>query len=444
MPRNAPPDHLPTEVRDRSDVARACSDWDVGRLFRLVNNLTDGPHRFTASHIARRCGLSPSRVAEYMKGEHRVASAAVVLRVADGLGIPRERFELDRRAQPAEPPCARREGPGEFRRRAMLVGGLAATLPVLNLDELVRLAAALDDARRYMDGPVSEYFHRQLDACARSDGAAGPSRTLPSVLGIIAAVESGARQAKAKARRELLGVAARAGELAAWLYRDLGELVSTAHWHERATEWAQECGDAAMQGYLLLKRSQAAWDERDGARMLAFAEAAQHRCRRLPRRVLAEVTQQQARALAMTGASYAAVARKLDQAHAILGRVPDGPGGEDGSGLSAHYSPALLELQSAICQVEAGRPELAIEIYRARLDSGRFSRRDQAYFSVLMAQALAAAGEPDEAARLGRGALEVAVATRSTRTLGELGRLTHQLQAWRECSAVQGLCDALG
>ncbi len=437
MPRNAPPDHLPTEVRDRSDVARACSDWDVGRLFRLVNNLTDGPHRFTASHIARRCGLSPSRVAEYMKGEHRVASAAVVLRIADGLGIPRERFELDRREPPSAAPDAQTEL-AEFRRRAMLVGGLAATLPVLNLDELVRLAAALDDARRYLDGPVSEYFHRQLDACARSDGAAGPKKTLPSVLGIIAAIEGGARQVKTKARRELLGVGARAAELAAWLYRDLGELICTAYWHERALEWAQECGDVAMQGYVLLKKSQAAWDEREGTRMLAFAQAAQQACRRLPR-VRAEAVQQEARALALTGAGHPAVAAKLDQAHAILGRGGDA----DGETLSAHYSPALLELQSAICHVESGRPRLALEIYRAHLEPGRFSRRDRAYFSVLMAQALAAAGEPDEAARLGRAALDVAVATGSARTLGELGRLSHRLQDWRGCSAVQGLCDSL-
>jgi hypothetical protein len=79
VPRNAPPDQLPAEVRDRPDVVQACSDRGNGHLFRLVSNLTDGPRQFTASHIARRCGLSPTRLGEQVKGERRVTSAAVIV-----------------------------------------------------------------------------------------------------------------------------------------------------------------------------------------------------------------------------------------------------------------------------------------------------------------------------------------------------------------------------
>ena len=284
MPRNAPPDHLPAEVRDRPDVVRACYDRDIGRLFRLINNLTDGPEQFTPSHIARRCGLSPSRVGEYMSAQRRVTSIAVIGRIADGLHISGVRFQLDRRPWELSEPQRARPAPehpigweelGEMRRRVLLAGGLAAAVPALNIDELTRLAAALDDARRFMDGPVPAYFHRQLDLCAKSDGTAGPKETLPSVLGIIAAIESNARQVKMQARRELINVSARAAEFAGWLYRDIGELTSTGYWHDRAMEWAQECGDTAMQGYVLLKKSQTAWDARDGARMLSLAQAAQ-------------------------------------------------------------------------------------------------------------------------------------------------------------------------
>jgi hypothetical protein len=64
MPRwvNRAPDHLPPEVRDHPEVIKACRDWELGRLFRLMQNLTEKPTQYTASHIARRCEMTPSRV----------------------------------------------------------------------------------------------------------------------------------------------------------------------------------------------------------------------------------------------------------------------------------------------------------------------------------------------------------------------------------------------
>ena len=56
-----------------------------------------------------------------------------------------------------------------------------------------------------------------------------------------------------------------------------------------------------MQGYILLKKSQAAWDERDGLRMLTLGQAAHDGPWQLPPLVQAEVAQQEARGLAMTG-----------------------------------------------------------------------------------------------------------------------------------------------
>ena len=36
---------------------------------------------------------------------------------------------------------------------------------------------------------------------------------------------------------------------------------SAEYWRDRAMEWAQAAGDGPMQGYVLLKKSQAAWDD---------------------------------------------------------------------------------------------------------------------------------------------------------------------------------------
>ncbi len=92
--RNQPPDFLPEAVRDHPEVVKACRNRDVGRLFRLVGNLTEEPARFSNSHLARRCGLSKSRVAEYMDRKRQAISLDVLARIADGLRIPGARFQL--------------------------------------------------------------------------------------------------------------------------------------------------------------------------------------------------------------------------------------------------------------------------------------------------------------------------------------------------------------
>jgi hypothetical protein len=60
-----------------------------------------------------------------------------------------------------------------------------------------------------------------------------------------------------------------------WLYRDMHDPLRGGFWYDRATEWAQEAGDMPMQGYVLLKKAQMAYDERDGVRVLTLAQAAQ-------------------------------------------------------------------------------------------------------------------------------------------------------------------------
>jgi transcriptional regulator with XRE-family HTH domain len=61
-------------------------------------------------------------------------------------------------------------------------------LPALDVDEQQHVAAALADARRYLDGPVVDYFRRQLETCMADDGERGPTITLPTVLGLLRTV----------------------------------------------------------------------------------------------------------------------------------------------------------------------------------------------------------------------------------------------------------------
>jgi hypothetical protein len=60
-----------------------------------------------------------------------------------------------------------------------------------------------------------------------------------------------------------------------------------------------------------------------------------------------------------------------------------------------------------------------------------------------MGGTLAAAGEPDEASRVGMGALKLAQETNSTRTLQELMRLVARVSPWSDQPAVRELCEAV-
>jgi transcriptional regulator with XRE-family HTH domain len=149
--RNRPPDYLPEHVRDHPEVVKACQAHDIGKLFRLVNNLTDGPGRFTQSHLARRCELTPSRVAEYMDGKHQTVSLAVIVRVADGLHIPGARFGLASCAWEADSATSfsRSEQDDPLLRRTLLtsIAGMTTALVGLTPDTTERVSSAIGGNR---------------------------------------------------------------------------------------------------------------------------------------------------------------------------------------------------------------------------------------------------------------------------------------------------------
>lgn len=193
-----------------------------------------------------------------------------------------------------------------------------------------------------------------------------------------------------------------------------------------------------MVGYILLKKSQAAWDERDGLRMLTLTQAAQTGPWTLPPRVRSEAAQQEARGLAMIGEPQQHIERKLEEAWTLI----VAPLGQENA-LGSHYDQALLTIQTAICYSESGQPARAVELYETWLSQDSFSRRDRGYFLALTAGALAQAGEPDAACMAGQEALAIAIEMSSHRTIQELGRVLDALGAWRNRPSVRALADAL-
>jgi tetratricopeptide (TPR) repeat protein len=318
----------------------------------------------------------------------------------------------------------------------------ATIFSALNPDELQHIQAALANTHRNLDDLVVTYFARQLAAHMADDGARGPAKTMPVVLDLLTVIEHSARDVRPQVRRQLLALGARGAEFAGWLYRDLRDLSRAGFWYDRATEWAQEAADLPMQGYILLKRSQMAYDNRDAVRVLLLAQAAEQGPWQLPPRVQAEATQQAARGLAMTGEPMGQIERKLDNARSVLATANDHDDGPDLQ-LGAYYNDGTLTLRTASCYIEAGQPQRAAILYADVLSADLLSHRDRGYFMARRTSALALAGEPDDAAAVGLASVHLATATDSARTKRELGRALQTLQPWISRPGPRTLREAL-
>jgi hypothetical protein len=311
----------------------------------------------------------------------------------------------------------------------------------LDADQQRHVDAALANADRYFDGSVVNYFRRQLDVCVANDGEHGSARTLPAVLGLLGAVDQHGREVRPAARRDLLSFAACGAEFVGWLYRDANDPVQARFWYDRATEWAQEAGDLLMQGYVLLKKSQMAYDSRDALRVLTLAQAAFEGPWQLPKRIRAEVTLQVALGMAMCGEPLPAVECKLDDARELLAGAsrdneqPGLPG--------AYFTYTTLVLRTAAAFTEAGKPARSAMMFGEVLANAELSRRDAGFFGARRAAALALSGEPDEAATVGLESVEVATVTDSRRTLRVLAEVMDTLAPWRRRPVVRELQDAI-
>ncbi|MFD7034021.1 hypothetical protein ACFWAR_38940 [Streptomyces sp. NPDC059917] len=112
--------------------------------------------------------------------------------------------------------------------------------------------------------------------------------------------------------------------------------------------------------------------------------------------------------------------------------------------LCAGYSENRLMAQSAICHPEAGQPQQAVTLLRQRLaEQGAFATRDRAFFTAHLAGALAAAGQPDDAAATGLSALQLAAVPGFGQALGELRRTAGDLRPYARRPAVRELRQAL-
>lgn len=463
-----PPD-VPCEFWDAVQMRDALATWHMGRVIFAYRTHPWHPRPLSQETVGNWLGLTQAQLSRIENGRAPEELTKLVA-WAQILGIPGEAlwFRLPDETggadsapgqgqQPLTLPvvlhgrsvllpidgqAARASGLGslldELADRAQAP---AQAMPMRDPEELEHVAAALDDARRYLDGSVVGYFREQLDRSKADDGDLGAARALPLVLGLLGAISEHVREVKPKVRCPLLSLGADGAEFAGWLYRDLQDPASATYWYDRAMEWAQEARDTALQGYVLLRKSQMAYDLRDACRVVTFAEAAHSGPWRLPLKVRAEVTQQAALGLAMTGEPMDKVEQAMDQARALLteAEASDGRGGLPGP----YFTADTLLARQATCYTEAGKPAKAAALFAAVIASGALSRRDAGFFSARRAAALALCGEPDEAASVGMHAMHMTTETNSGRTLSVLTDVAATLIPWRSRPGPRALTQAL-
>ncbi|MGH3904469.1 MAG: hypothetical protein ACRDTE_09810, partial [Pseudonocardiaceae bacterium] len=237
---------------ERYDLRVALAAHKLGCVFDAVNAEAGISYR----EIGRRTGSHESVIDAIRKGRI-VEHYAVLVRIAEGLSIPREAMGLSYGAYPervtvAEPP----EGVDEnMLRRHLLALGATATFgaPVPGLGELITdpQAPALPVELPSRIGPVDvEVIHgytEQLRALARTYGGQGG----PAVALTQWADRWLDADASDTARRALLGALSDLHTVTAWCCHDVGA-VARSHYHfGRAVELANVAGDGYRAAYAL-------------------------------------------------------------------------------------------------------------------------------------------------------------------------------------------------
>ncbi|MEV6976248.1 helix-turn-helix transcriptional regulator [Kitasatospora sp. NPDC093806] len=135
------PEPLPAHVLADPAFVSACAQREIGAVFQLARRAGLGP-----AQLARRTGLTTSRVTEIMTGGRTVSSMDVIERIADGLRVPGRMLGL------ADRPWEPTPGPTTYRPAV-----IPETWEVL---DMVSRSTASDAALTHLETAVADVAYR--------------------------------------------------------------------------------------------------------------------------------------------------------------------------------------------------------------------------------------------------------------------------------------------
>ncbi|WP_240364094.1 hypothetical protein [Streptomyces sp. S1D4-20] len=417
-------------------VARRSFDrWMAGSLKRFPQSDT----RSVLKHLFK---VSPARLFAEIPAP---PAGEVAAPDSDNLGIktaPLQSEEGGAGTLLSEPLLQREEGAAVDRRRFLLTGSVSA-LPLLP-DALGSSRAGPPRPDR-MDSelidPVLRHLREMWHMLVRSDNLLGPRHTLQGVHQQLAVLEGLLDSTVPPLRNEVLHLASRYAESAAWLHEDCADQVRASHWTRQAMEWAVEAGDDTMTAWTLFRRAQQATSAGKGAETISLSRAVQRYDHALTPQMRAAALQQEAHGYALMGDEITCHGL-IDQAVALAATPEDAGDGRNGHGDFA--TPAYLEGQRAHCWMLLKRPERAAPILSASLtELPEVYQRDRGLAHARLAASYALTGEIDQAVTQAHSALAVARLAGSTRTLHETIAAVDALRPARDNRGVAELIEAV-
>jgi tetratricopeptide (TPR) repeat protein/transcriptional regulator with XRE-family HTH domain len=314
-------------------------------------------------------------------------------------------------------------------RRALLTG--LGTAAALSASPEVAAAASMAPPPAFSGMNPIEHLRATRHVLIDNDNLFGAHQVIPVVQRQITAMKALRGELRGADRRALLQLQTQYAELCGWLHQDIGDFRASQHWMREALETSHMAGDPDLTTFILARRSQLAGDMRDPIEAVDVAEAAENMA--TPgSRLAATAATYGAHGYALRGEPEAAK-RAYDHAHELresLDADPESP-------WAVWLDSAYIEVQRAHSLALLGDHMAAAEGFRAaitQLPAGY--HRDRGVYLAREAVAYAEAGEAEQAATVGRHALNIGIDTGSARITRELGHLDGLLNQWRSVPSV--------
>lgn len=385
----------PSDMDPSLPLAELVSDQRA-RLSLSLGGIARRMHQAAEQEGNRHCGATRQTIHQIERG--RIPHPDALRWLAAALELPLGQVTAAAREQ-------------RMNRRQLLQATSALGLALWAPDEASRLTRSRA-VQRLSAREVVGYLGRVFPEFSTADWLLGSHAVLPAIPRHLATIEQLLADATGPDRVEVLGVAARWAEFAAWLYQDAGQLQAAAGWADRALAWAEEANDETMVAYTLARQADLAADRHDAAATVGLAQAALRRP--IPPRVRAVALQQQASGHALAGEEAAAF-RALDRALEEATRGDEGPG--------RYCTPGYVEMQRAACWLRFGHVDQAIAAFEHELVRlPAVHRRDRGRYLARLATAYTAIGNHTQASVTAAEARAVARATGSKRILPLLAR----------------------
>jgi transcriptional regulator with XRE-family HTH domain/tetratricopeptide (TPR) repeat protein len=426
---------LSRKTWDEPDMRRALADRDISAVYRLLRRVG-----MSQRHIAALTGQSQSEVSEILRGR-QVMAYDVLVRVADGLGIPRGYMGLaydpaTESSMVGPPDDAQAKEEESVKRRNLLAHGTAMVFgtTVLGAD---RGQGPPSTALTPIPGQIGVMDVRQVEATTRAMRALDYQYGGGTCRDAVIAQLSWAQRlldssATGDVKQRLFRALGDLENLAGWTSFDVGLIDSARRHYATAMQFASRAGDSSLMSNIMYRVGRIYLHNREANEALKWFQLGQIAAQNAgSERAVAILCANEAWAYAMLKESDQAT-KLLDRAHAEMVRVnpKDEPGWAsffDGNELVALSGTTYYELAAHdphYASIAVSTLTQSIAGYDDRM------ARSQAMNRSMLATSYLRQGDVTRGIQIGHQALTAIAAVQSPRALQRFQPLQIEAGRW--------------